>query len=901
MNNNQVMAMLALAASVAFATDYTWVPTTGAGSFQTNSNWSPSTGVPGVSDRVFFSSAGNFGVLFENTVTNANATVGSGVDVTLYLGDYTWQLTNASPLVLSGTAVARFGGGALEMLQTNSATFPGPNPYPAANQKLVLSNSSSIFRGIIGAGTGGTLEINRGNHTLMSGLSLSTAPAGGVSFRMTGGTATVDNISYADARTVLNTSSAKMSLEGGTFVAKKTMDVYGGGVISVYTNATFNTQYTFNFARDGGYQSSMNIYGGTVSNSGGINVGMTVGGGQPKASTGLVYLADGVLYSGSITLGTQSNSVGMIRQSGGLFRIPAGTLTLGVAQRTLGVFTQEGGEAWCNTIIAGTGAGASGEIYLKGGTLTTPNALNLGYGSASVGRLAQSGGSLITSNSLFVGSLSGAYGVYSNTGGRAWCNQLRVGYAAGSTGEVFLTGGTLAASGASGASTVGEVAGASARMFQSGGELIVSNALAVGNAVGAAGSYTNTGGSMWLSGTLIIGNSAGTSGKMLFNGSSLEARGGITVGSYSFATGELALAGGQLPMTNAILQVGSLTGAVGKVEISGGTNLFQTIGIGSSGLALLRVTGGYTHTTNRIIVGLATPSTGRVELVGGILAMPFIDGRAGPAYNNPTGGYAEVLFDGGTLRPATDGNTPASRNAFVSDFSKATLTGRGAVIDTAGETLMIPQVLSNAMGYAGSFTKKGAGKLTLTSGANNFTGRVAAEEGELAVSGNVYLTGGVAISPGALLSISGTVNDALTASGTVSRIDGALALKTGGALTNGLGAVLGGSGVVTGKVVFATGSAWARDKADPAGTLQVTAGAIFLSGVMARLTGYTPQDLAAGIPLVTAGAVGGLQLSGWVPVTLDGVSKSTWWATLSADGKTLTARVIPFGTLIRVL
>jgi autotransporter-associated beta strand protein len=896
MNNNQVMAMLALAASVALATDYTWNQNSGTNSFQTSSYWTP-TGLPGAADKASFTAAGTYGVTFADHVTNANASVGAGADVTFDLGGYSWRLTNASPLVFSGAAVARYGGGTLEMTKTNSASFTGPNPNPGSSQKLILNSGTSTFRGSIGTGAGGTLEINGGTHSLMSGLNLSTAPAGGVSFRMTGGTATVENISYTDARTVLNNSfSAKMSLEGGSFVMKNTMDVYGGGVIDVYSNAIFTTSAALNLARSSGYQGSMNIYGGTVSNTGIVYVGLTT------STTGRVCLAEGLLYTGShIYLGFAQDSAGIIQQSGGLFRSAAGALTLGYAIRSLGVYTQEGGVAWCNTISAGTGANASGEIYLKGGTLTTPNALNLGYGSASVGRLAQSGGSLITSNSLFVGSLSGAYGVYSNTGGRAWCNQLRVGYAAGSTGEVFLTGGTLAASGVSGASTVGEVAGASARMFQSGGALIVSNALAVGNAVGAAGSYTNTGGSMWLSGTLIIGNSAGTSGKMLFNGSSLEARGGITVGSYSFATGELALAGGQLPMTNAILMVGSLTGAVGKVEISGGTNLFQTIGIGSSGLALLRVTGGYTHTTNRIIVGLATPSTGRVELVGGILAMPFIDGRAGPAYNNPTGGYAEVLFDGGTLRPATDGNTPASRNAFVSDFSKATLTGRGAVIDTAGETLMIPQVLSNAMGYAGSFTKKGAGKLTLTSGANNFTGRVAVEQGELAVSGNVFLTGGVAISPGALLSISGTVNDALTASGTVSRIDGALALKTGGALTNGLGAVLGGSGVVTGKVVFATGSAWARDKADPDGTLQVTAGAVFQTGVTARLTGYTPQDLAAGIPLVTAGAVGGLQLSGWVPVTLDGISKSTWWATLSADGKTLTARVIPFGTLIRVL
>jgi hypothetical protein len=49
------------------------------------------------------------------------------------------------------------------------------------------------------------------------------------------------------------------------------------------------------------------------------------------------------------------------------------------------------------------------------------------------------------------------------------------------------------------------------------------------------------------------------------------------------------------------------------------------------------------------------------------------------------------------------------------------------------------------------------------------------------------------------------VRDPLTATGTASRIDGALTLKPGVTLTNGVGAALGGTGVVTGSVVFASG------------------------------------------------------------------------------------------------
>ena len=202
-----------------------------------------------------------------------------------------------------------------------------------------------------------------------------------------------------------------------------------------------------------------------------------------------------------------------------------------------------------------------------------------------------------------------------------------------------------------------------------------------------------------------------------------------------------------------------------------------------------------------------------------------------------------------------------------------------------------------------SVVVKGAGPLRLLSPNNAFTGRVTVEEGELLTyaPGAIYLTGGVVVEPGALLNVTaGTVRDALTASGTVSRIDGALALKSGLTLTNGLGAALGGSGVVTGSVVFAAGSAVGRDKADAAGPLLVTGGATFETGAAVRLTGYTEQELAAGIPLVQAGDGATLQAPGRLPATLDGASNSTWFAKVTQDGRTLVTRRIIAGTLIGV-
>jgi len=373
------------------------------------------------------------------------------------------------------------------------------------------------------------------------------------------------------------------------------------------------------------------------------------------------------------------------------------------------------------------------------------------------------------------------------------------------------------------------------------------------------------------------------------------------VAGVKTADSTLAITGGMLAMTNSGgLTVGNALGSSGTLEISGGTNLVNSMLFGNVGNALVRITGGYTWTTNRLVVGSNWGSTGRVELTGGVLAVSTIDGRSPTTTPNP-GGISKILFDGGTLQHT--GYLYDFKDEMVSGFGEASLTDRGAVIDTAGGIRKISQALSNEVGYAGSIFKKGAGKLTLASSENAFTGRVAVQEGELAVSGGVYLTGGVAIDAGAVLNLAsaGALRGTVTALGTVSRIDGALTLKSGTVLTNGAGAAMGGTGVVTGSVVFATGSVYARNKADGAGVLRVKGNTVIQNGVTVALTGYTLDDLAAGIPLVQAVSTGTLQVSEKLPVTLDGASHPYWWAVVSADGKTLAARVISLGALIKVL
>jgi len=872
---------------VCSAADFTWVSSSGMNSFADGSNWTP-TGVPGSSDNAKFTTAGTYGILFENPVTNASATVGApgGVDATFTLGGYPWVLSGA--LSFSGSGIARFANGLLEVGSTTTV---------GSNQKLVLTNGTSWFKSALRTLSGGSVEVYGGEHTLTWNFELNSAPSGGSSFRMLGGSLSLTNAAEG-SRLTLN-EGAKISLESGSLSVRYITDMYGTRanpcVVDIYTNATYNNRYFgINVSRSGGGLALLNIRGGSfLASNGTLQVIQTQWAPSPFVTTGIVNLADGNIYAAALNLGSWSNSVAILNQTGGKLQV-SGTFSMGNYSNTTAYFHQNGGTAWFNMFHVGNAMTATGEVNLAGGVLAANDTTcSIGKMADSCGRFRQTGGALILSNSFSVGVGARSVGIYTNTGGSVCLNgTLYLGNSgsavAGARGLAYFGGPSNMINsgivvGNSGADT-GELVIAEGALVNAGGDVTVGNF--------GRGRMAVMGGALTLSGNTVIGNAFGSEGMLEISGGSNSLK-NVTIGQAG--TGRASISGGFQFATNSALVVGNNGGSSGTLHISGGTNLFNNMTFGSSGTAWVKITGGYSWTTNRLVVGNSAGSTGRVELTGGILAVSTIDGRDPTLPTNP-GGFSEIIFDGGTLRHVW--YLPDFKEVMVSGFGKASLTDRGAVFDTAGGTRTILQTLSNEVGYAGSLTKKGVGLLRL-SAYNGFTGRVTVEEGELAVTagGSVYLTGGIVVNEGAILNLTtaNVIHHSTTASGTVSRIDGALSLKAGVVLTNGVGASLGGSGVVTGNVVFATGSIYGRDKATDTGALRVTGSTVFQGVVAVSLTGYAVQELEAGIPLITSGT---LQVPGKLPVTLNGMTHPYWWASVSVDGKTLTARVIRAGTVI---
>jgi len=888
------------------AATHTWSPASGT-LFQEAANWSPSA-VPGAADTAVFSGANTYAVTFNGNVTNAGVTVGSpvaGTDAAFDLNGWLWTITGTFGFGAAGSAgVATFGNGALEV--ENNV-----NIWNA--QKLILNGGTSLFKNRMITQVGGVIEVGGGSHVFgpskpeeaaAKGLLLYSSPLGGPSLRVTNGIVRV-----TDQLTTVIDHKVDISLEGGTL--RNESGAYGfvmegPGTLDVHSNAVLDIRgKRCYFGRRKGL-STLNILGGAVSNTAPANA--HVGSAYAPGSTSVVNLVDGIFYSsGSMgfagTSGAQTNAVGILRQSGGRVHMGS-TLQFGYGVGSVGIYTQSGGTAWCNQLRLGdnNGSGSQGLVYLAGGTLALNSPPYLGSGNGCTGCIYQTGGELLVSNWVHVGAATNAFGLYHFKGGNAQINSsVTLGYVTSGSGQMIIEDSGLSVAGrvdiGYGESSTGELVVAGGSFALPTGEQNI------GRGSNSLGRLCVTGGEMTFGNDVYVGAAGGAQGGVYLTDGVLASYGtshGYRLGQVSGATGELVVAGGQLRALNRYsILAGCAEGAYGSVTISGGTNDIRSLRIGhQGGQGLLRITGGKTYVTNEVDYTFTFANAGvsplsRLELAGGVLTTRAITGG---------GSYTEALFDGGVLQCACD------NASFFQGFNLASLTARGAIIDTDGYAVSISQAFANEAGYAGSITKQGEGTLTLLSAGNTFTGLVTVTKGELAAGPNarLYLNGGVVVEERASLNLAaGMLRTFTTSPGTVSRIDGTLILPgPDGTLTNGGGATLCGGGVVTGSVVFASGSAWAHGKAwgaASAGPLRVTGNVTLEEGVTVALTGYSVDDLKAGVPLLQAAGTGTLQVPGLIPVTLDGASHRYWWAKMSNDGKTLSAAFIPMGTMIRLL
>lgn len=499
---------------------------------------------------------------------------------------------------------------------------------------------------------------------------------------------------------------------------------------------------------------------------------------------------------------------------------------------------------------------------LEGGNLKVTNDLTIGvagYGPASL-RL-ENGAALDLANSLNIGDAVGATGELVNVSGQLeyrGSNQFYVGRSG--FGALTLLGGST--------------------IIQ---QIPSFGALGIGVAVLTVAGGTNTLGSGGEN--KIEGGTLGRATILGYGGKNTAV--GLNLGSGAGGTGEMILTNGSWTFSNY-----SWIGCFGKgvVTMSGGTMFSPSvfcIGRQSGGTGVVTVAGGTLEVAGEVRLGGEATSVGVLTLAGsGVVKANYIS-------EYKAGANSYLVFDGGTLQARLSG-------ALIRSVDDIRLTTNGLALDTAGFAVTVTGLLQNALGQDGSLTKRGAGTLTLASD-HTATGPVTVLGGTLKpdTDKSITLSGGVSVAGGAVLDVSvASAADYTTASGSVSKIDGSLALKAGGRLIVGAGAALAGTGSVA-RVTLKDGAVFARAKADNAASPLAVSDCLAEGSLTVALTGYTVGELSAALPLIRmpTAAID----AGHVAVTLNGQPSPFLKAKYVADGgQQVLSVAYSYGTLILV-
>jgi autotransporter-associated beta strand protein len=271
---------------------------------------------------------------------------------------------------------------------------------------------------------------------------------------------------------------------------------------------------------------------------------------------------------------------------------------------------------------------------------------------------------------------------------------------------------------------------------------------------------------------------------------------------------------------------GTLTVNGGVLNLNAGTDLrFSTSN--STGPGVVNVSSGTITGGAGSVIDLnnnvATAPNNQFNLDGGTVTIGQI-----VTVNN--GGTAAFNFNGGTLRAA-------GTSATFLDLGGATQSAQvqvgGAVIDSNGFDITIPEALVSGSAAGGGLTKNGLGTLTL-GGVNTYTGPTVVSAGSLMVAGQLANTSGVTVAGGASIGGAGSMA-------------GNLSFGNGGQLVFNPSNPL----VVSGSVTFASASTFGIDdilgvsSSTPDGVYTLISGNVDTTG-LANFGAPNAYDLGGG-------------------------------------------------------
>jgi autotransporter-associated beta strand protein len=421
------------------------------------------------------------------------------------------------------------------------------------------------------------------------------------------------------------------------------------------------------------------------------------------------------------------------------------------------------GANWVGSAVPGTGANAindSGSNNIVQINATDPvwtlNDLWAGNGSSATGAFVQNGSTVNVGSAggLFrLGVSSGAAGYYTiNAGALNITNNCDVGETG--TGVLTINGGVI---------NIG-----------SAGTFDISD-------TGTEGTVTQTNGTVNCSAQTWVGQNTGTGTYNMSGTAALNCNNWIAIGRDG-GTGVLNLSGGTITKTDGNgdhIDIGA--SGHGTLTQTGGliTNTTSDFWVGESSNATWNFNGGSALLAN-VIICVDSGATGTLNINGGVFrALSITTDSAGTSTST-------INLNGGTVQAASNNTN------FINHLSAANVQAGGAIFDSQGYSITIPQALVAGTG-SGGLIKLGIGTLTLAA-TNTYTGTTVVSNGTVALKGFGQLSQSSLISlmAGTVLNVNGrsdqtlTLNSGqtLTESGSV---DGKLNALAGSTISPGAG------------------------------------------------------------------------------------------------------------------
>jgi autotransporter-associated beta strand protein len=681
----------------------------------------------------------------------------------------------------------------------------------AAGMATIDSDGANAWDVRIGGDGAASLSVVSGGTLKVKNILL-VGDAGAGSLNVDGGTITAQNVVIGSHGFSGNVNVTNGGVLASRFIAPDGM----GGTVTLESGtlaAAGNLQVT----------ASVNLVGsGTIDTAGySATVSSTISGDQLiKAGDGVLTLTSTSTYSGGTTLAGGTLAIAHsanIGGSGSQIEFAGGTLRV----TGTGISNLDNHSVNWSSFDGGIDVDAAGHTFTISQTLD------------GTGTLTKHGaGTLVLSAANNHGGAVAAGGVLSVL------DDTRLGAPSGPLG---LAGGTLrfTTAGSSEVARATTLTGASTIDVQQ-----ASGTITMSQAISGAGSITKSG-----AGTLILGAANSHTGTTTIAAGTLR----IT-DPLALQNSTVNLVGGTLDLNGLAASVGGLAGGgtvdlQGTVLTLGGSNEDSTFAgsiTSSGGVASVEKVG--TGTIN--LTGNNT-YTGGTVLRNGALGITTA--------TNIGGSTSAITFDGGLLR--INGTTLTSMGGHSVNWSSF---DGGFDVASSNNTFTVSQAISGS----GSLTKRGAGRLVLSSTSNSYTGGTRLEGGSLQISSlsNVGDSTAAITFAGGILRTSGSAITSLSTNDVNwSTFDGGFDISSSGS-TLTLSQTIGGTGLLTklgsGTLRMNVANTYTGDTNLNAGTLTVAH-----QDALAQTT-LVPGGGTLGITVTNFMNIGGLKGSG--SLTLDG-------------------------------